>query len=78
MARSDLIEFHKKKKYPVRGATVAVVLAVFVIFIAAGVYSLARLWDQYGTVVVNFLQTVGVPEMMGSNLMTVVLAFGGL
>ncbi|RLI59055.1 MAG: hypothetical protein DRO93_08940 [Candidatus Thorarchaeota archaeon] len=78
MARSDLIDFHKKKKYPVRGATVAVVLAFFAIFIAAGVYSLAKLWDQYGTAVVNFLQAAGIPEVMGSNLMTVILAFGGL
>ncbi|MFQ5833279.1 MAG: DUF6159 family protein [Candidatus Thorarchaeota archaeon] len=58
MSRTDIINYHDEKQYPGHGMAVAGVVIVLGAFLAAGVFSLWNLWNQYGTQVMAFINDI--------------------
>ncbi len=68
MARSDLIHYFDKGKYPEHTKATAGLIVVFGTFCGLGVYSLWSLWAEYGTEIMNAIESIGLPEVLTSNL----------
>ncbi|MBD3405357.1 MAG: hypothetical protein GF411_04360 [Candidatus Lokiarchaeota archaeon] len=78
MPPKDLIEYHKKGSYPSHKGKVFGLLIVFGLFFAYGAYSLWMLWQEYGTQVMNFLQTSGLPDLLTQSIWYIIGAAAGL
>ena len=58
MTSVDLIDYHKKEKFPSHKGAIAGLLVVFGGFIGLGMYSLWNLWLMYETEVTAFLTLI--------------------
>ncbi|MCF2136361.1 MAG: DUF6159 family protein [Candidatus Thorarchaeota archaeon] len=76
MPPADLYDYHRKNKYPSHGTAVMGILVVFGIYIITGIYAILKLWSQYGTMIMSFIHSVGIPEILNSNLITISVIIG--
>jgi len=74
----DILEYHEDQNYPSHSRAVVAILFVIVVFIAAGIYSLMALWNQYGSDLMTFVQSLGLPDFISSNLLSIVGIIGAM
>lgn len=73
MTNSDIYEYHMDQQYPSHNRAVIALLAFFGGFIAVGVYSIMRLWETYGTVILDVIQVIGLPSILTSNMLSIAI-----
>jgi hypothetical protein len=74
----DLIDYHEKKEYPSHKKAIAAILVVFGVFVTVGVYSVLQLWEQYGSQILPFIQSLHLPSILTANRYSILLILGGL
>ncbi|TFH08487.1 MAG: hypothetical protein E4H14_06335, partial [Candidatus Thorarchaeota archaeon] len=76
MTSVDLIDYHKKEKYPSHKGAIAGLLIVFGAFIGLGVYSLMQLFGVYETEILAFLAIIS--PVLADNTWLLGAALGGI
>ncbi len=76
MPPADLYDFHRKGKYPSHTTAVIGILFVFGVYLAMGAYALLNLWSQYGAFIMSLINSIGIPEILNSNLLTISVLIG--
>ncbi len=77
MPPADLYQYHKSGKYPGHGKAILALLLVFALYFGTGIYALMKLWEQYGAAIMAFIQSIGIPQISSSTVITLSVIVGG-
>jgi len=72
----DLIDYHKKEKYPSHKGAIAGLVVVFGAFISLGIYSMLNLYQLYETEVMGFIALIS--PYLADNLWLMLALLGGI